>query len=377
MHTDPPVLTETLPTANGRRIGLITLNNEKSLNAQNTEMIGIIAPTLAAWAQDDGIALAVLRGAGEKAFCAGGDIRSAYHALTADDTFPNPAAQALFSAEYALCRQIHRYPKPVLVWANGIVMGGGMGLAAAASHRIVTDTTVMAMPEISIGLFPDAGGSWFLQRMPARSGLFCGLTGARLNAADALLSNLAECLLPSDYWPQLTDNLTQTDWQSCPQQNRAALSTLLNRISLRHDPSASQLLANFDDIRRIVCSGSLNEADRILRETEYRNPWLAQAADNYRCGCPATAALVWHLFHHVRNLSLDDIFRLELNTVMHCCRNGEFREGVRALLIDKDKNPRWRQTLSEITAADTAAHFDSPFPPGCHPFDHWTADTVR
>ncbi|MDE1712113.1 enoyl-CoA hydratase/isomerase family protein (plasmid) [Chromobacterium amazonense] len=134
----------------------------------------------------------MLRGAGERAFCAGGDVRSLRDKLISEPHYPNPHAVAFFTEEYTLDYRIHRYPKPLIVWGGGIVMGGGLGLMAGASHRVATPATRIAMPEITIGLYPDVGGSWFLQRMPAHLGLFLALTGAPLNAHDALIANLAD-----------------------------------------------------------------------------------------------------------------------------------------------------------------------------------------
>ncbi len=366
----PPVRTELLPTANGRQIGLITLNNEKSLNAQNTEMIRLIAPTLSRWAAHADVVMVVMRGAGEKAFCAGGDIRHLYHAICTDPIFPNPSALEFFRAEYGLCYQMHTYPKPILIWGSGIVMGGGLGLAAAASHRIVTETTLMAMPEISIGLFPDAGGSWFLQRMPAKAGLLFGLTGMRLNGRDAMLCNLADYALPADGWPLLLDALHQAPWQSI-HENHHILNATLKRL---HQPGRlpeSQLLPNLETIHDILNAGDIHAVDAVLRHSDFADPWLAQTAASYRNGCPVTAALTWRIFERVRNMSLAGALHMELIVAMHCCNNGDFREGVRALLIDKDKQPHWSRSLADTSAAYIDSHFINPFAAGEHPFDGW------
>jgi enoyl-CoA hydratase/carnithine racemase len=177
------VLFQELACANGKRIGVAQLNSEKTLNSLSLAMIRLLYPQLQQWAQDDNIVAVFLQGAGEKAFCAGGDVKQICLAVRAngiDDT----TAEELFAAEYRLDYFIHCFPKPMIVWATGIVMGGGIGLLCGASHRIVTETSRLAMPEISIGLYPDVGGSWFLGRL-GKVGLFLGMTAANINAQDA------------------------------------------------------------------------------------------------------------------------------------------------------------------------------------------------
>ncbi|MGO2444298.1 MAG: enoyl-CoA hydratase/isomerase family protein, partial [Psychrobacter sp.] len=176
-----PVLFSTESTDCGHLIGVMTLNTPKSLNALSVDMCKLLSQQLDAWASDARIVALVLKGAGDKAFCAGGDIRKLYDSMSTSAPLPNPYATEFFSHEYSLYRQMHFYAKPIILWGDGIIMGGGMGLMAACSHRLVTERTRFAMPEVTIGLFPDASGSWFLQNMPAKTGLFLGLTGAMCN----------------------------------------------------------------------------------------------------------------------------------------------------------------------------------------------------
>ena len=176
-----PVRLEERAAKGGMRVAVATLDAPKSLHALTLDMVRLLDGALQRWAFDPSIACVVLQSSTDKAFCAGGDVRSLRAAVLAEpQAMPNAVAQAFFSEEYRLDHRIHTYSKPLLVWGGGIVMGGGLGLMAGASHRVVTETTRIAMPEISIGLFPDVGGSWLLPRMPGRSGLFLGLTGARV-----------------------------------------------------------------------------------------------------------------------------------------------------------------------------------------------------
>ncbi len=367
------VLFDTLTAQNGKSIGVAVLADEKSLNALNAEMIEALSAQLTEWRHNPNIAAVLIRGSGEKAFCAGGNIRALYGNMLENSAFPNQYALNFFSREYALDYQIHTYPKPIIAWASGIVMGGGLGVAAAAAYTIVTETTRMAMPEINIGLFPDAGGSWFLPHMPARSGLFLGLTGAPINGNDALLGNLADFALPADAYNTLLFALQQTNWQENVQDNHALTAQTLQSCHNTGRLPESLLLKHAALIHRITHQGSLAATDDFLHKNAVHQTdnWLKQAFDNYINGCPATAALVWRIFESAPRQSLPEIFRMELIVALHCCQNGDFQEGVRALLVDKDKNPRWQKKLSEYTADDIDRYFVSPFAENEHPFAAW------
>ncbi|MDN5849582.1 MAG: enoyl-CoA hydratase/isomerase family protein, partial [Nitrococcus sp.] len=172
--SDQSVLFEERPAKNGRKLGFARLNAERSLNALSQAMIDALQARLSDWAQDPAIVCVVIEGSGAKAFCAGGDVIALYDSMRAHPGGPNPVAKRFFETEYRLDYQIHTYPKPVLCWGHGIVIGGGLGLMAGASHRVVTETSHIAMPEITIGLYPDIGATWFLNRMPGRVGSFLG-----------------------------------------------------------------------------------------------------------------------------------------------------------------------------------------------------------
>lgn len=353
------------------KIALITFDNEKSLNAQNTDMVITIKKQLTLWQKDDNIAIIVMRGAGEKAFCAGGDIRSLYHATGTPDNHHqkiNADIARFFENEYGLIYQLHTYPKPIVAWGTGIVMGGGLGLLAGSSHKIITDSTLMAMPEVSIGLFPDAGGSYFLNRMMGKVGLFLGLTGARFSGSDAYYLGLADYALPKENWDKLLSALQNTAWTTCPQQNHALTSQALNA---QHTPSLvqhSQILASLADIQTLMNAGDLLAVDKALQHYQGDSNFIKTALPAYQAGCPTTKALTWAIYHKVSTWSLKQILALELNTAIACCRFGDFREGVRALLIDKDKSPKWRYRLDNLPAEYIKQHFASPYQ-GAHPFD--------
>lgn len=348
----------------GMKLGVITLDAPKSLHALNLDMIRAIDGALLRWMDDASIACVVLQSSTDKAFCAGGDVRSLRTAVAEQPgVVPNPQALAFFAEEYRLDHRIHTYAKPLLVWGGGIVMGGGLGLMAGASHRVVTETTRIAMPEITIGLFPDVGGSWFLGRMPGRSGLFLGLTGAAMNAADALFTGLGDYFLQQEAREPVLDALAQASWQADPQANRQQLDRLLRGFAA---PASllpvSEVRANFDAIASLTQAPTLPEVAAAIAAYAGDSAWLQKAAHSLSKGAPSSAALVWAMRERTRHLSLAQVFQLELIVAVQCCAHPDFAEGVRALLIDKDGAPQWRPaSLGELGDSYLNEYFQAPW----------------
>lgn len=360
------VLFEELPAACGHRFGVATLNAPEALNALSLDMVRALTPALQRWSRDDTVAGVVLRGAGERAFCAGGDLRELYRSLRSGDAVPSPYARGFFAEEYELDYLIHTYAKPILCWGHGIVMGGGIGLMAGASHRVVTAQSRLAMPEISIGLYPDVGGSWILRRMPGRVGLFLALTGASLNAADALFCALADFALRAESWPEVLAAIREAHWSDSAPENRAALSSLLAQRALGELPE-SNVRRNFELISELVAGEDLEALAARLRSLKSEDPWLTTAVAAFAKGSPTSAALAFELWQRAPTLSLAEVFRLEYIVSLGCCAHSDFVEGVRALLIEKDKKPRWRPAvLAEVTRDHIEAHFQPRFD-GPHP----------
>ncbi len=391
---DASVLFSTEPTDCGHLIGVMTLNTPKSLNALSVEMCQLLAQQLEQWEGDEQVVALLLKGAGDKAFCAGGDIRKLYDSMSSDAPLPNPYATEFFGHEYRLYRQMHFYSKPLILWGDGIIMGGGMGLMAGCSHRLVTERTRFAMPEVTIGLFPDASGSWFLQRMPAKTGLFLGLTGAMCNGNDALLANLAEYAVASSDYDAVIQSLKQSDWQVAASSmdkcdNNSAHSIVSRALAAQPvaELPASKLATYWQPIEQLMNSGGLGDIDALLQsdealekiDTEFANDsWTQRAVDTYRHGCPVTAALTYALYYKVTDLSLEQVLYLEANVAVHCAANPDFKEGVRALLIDKDRNPQWSRSLADCLSSEGQAyiqqHFMSPYAKGEHPLGDWLGD---
>lgn len=350
-----PVLFSTFTTASGHLFGHAVLNNPAALNALTLPMIDLLDPQLKVWAKDASIAGVVLSAAGDKAFCAGGDVVSLHHASkrVGAGNVP-PEAEAFFEREYRLDYRIHTYPKPILCWAHGIVMGGGVGLMVGASHRVVSPNARIAMPEIHIGLFPDVGGTWFLQRMPKRTGLFLALTGAIVNAGDALFGELADSVIPHEQFSAVLAAMADTAWEGNLAADANRLSALLGEFQV--DAPAALLVQHAMEIEQVVGHNTLEEIDAGLqRLLEHNEPWLAKAAQAYAHGSPTSAALSLELMNRHTNADLADVLRLEYQAAVGCCTHNDFPEGVRALLVDKDKSPIWKPaSVNEVTAANIA-----------------------
>ena len=391
---DAPVLFDTELTDCGHLIGIMTLNMPKSLNALSVEMCQLLSKQLEQWQADDQVVALVLKGAGDKAFCAGGDIRKLYDSMSTSAPIPNPYATEFFGNEYNLYRQMHFYTKPLILWGDGIIMGGGMGLMAGCSHRLVTERTRFAMPEVTIGLFPDASGSWFLQRMPAKIGLFLGLTGAMCNGNDALLVNLAEYAVASSDYDAIIQRLKQSDWQVAAENtdkchNNSAHSIVSRALAAQPvtDLPDSKLATYWRPIQQLMNNGGLGDIDALLQsdkalaqlDTEFAgDSWTQRAVATYRHGCPTTAALTYALYHKVTDLSIEQVLYLETNVAVHCAANPDFKEGVRALLIDKDRSPQWSRSLADCLSVEGQAyiqqHFVNPYAEGEHPLESWLSD---
>jgi len=370
------VLFEELNCANGMRIGIATLNTPKTLNGLSLEMTRLLAKKIEVWANDPKLAVLVLKGAGDKAFCAGGDLHALHHSMVDNQgraAIENQHAGTFFAEEYALDYRLHTFPKPILVWGDGIVMGGGMGLMIGASHRVVTDTSRLAMPEISIGLFPDVGGTWMLNRLPGKTGLFLGLTGAQIGAADALFAGLADYHLTRNLWPTLLEQLLTKAWVNSAQQSRlqndALLDDLLAGVASTPTVAMGPLQQHLSLIQACCAGSDLNRiVTAVLALTEHADPWLQRAAKTLAAGSPGSARLTFTLLKRVKHLSLAEAYRVEWMAGLMCASHGDFQEGIRALLIDKDKQPKWNPArLSDATEAWVEKFFTLPFAVEQHP----------
>lgn len=339
---------ETHPTADGHHIGVLTLDSPGSLNALSLPMIQALQRELTRWEQDPAVVCVLLQGAGEKAFCAGGDIRSFYYRWQEESEQALFAyARDFFEQEYRLDHHIHRYTKPLVCVADGICMGGGIGLFAGADFRVVTEKSLFAMPEVTIGLYPDVGASWFLSRMPGRLGLWLGLTGARFNGADAIGLGLADHAIASSERAALLSRLAGLDWCGS-QAPREQIDLLLRGLQAEADKKlpAPVLLPHQAKIDALLVGrtlqGVLDSVFDASFDPDQGEGCLAQARETCRGGSPISRAILWRQYWQARRQSLAEVFADELALSVNCVLKGDFVEGVRALLIDKDKSPRWQ-----------------------------------
>jgi len=364
------VLYQELAAQNGKKIGVATLNSEKSLNALSLPMVESLLPQLQAWQADNSISMVLLQGAGDKAFCAGGDIRDLYKAMLDKPDEYAPYVEEFFTKEYTLDYLIHTFGKPVLVWGNGIVMGGGLGLMAGASHRVVTATSRIAMPEMAIGLYPDVGASWFLNRMPAGCGLFLGLTGASINAADAKFIGLADNFLLHERKDALLQKLLGINWGDTIALNHQKLSDVLRseEDQCRTQMPLSNIRPHQGDIEALAKHDSLQSVIAAVNSMQGEDKWLQKAKESLAYGSPITAHIVFELLKLGQSKILADSFRLELGLSVQCGKLGEFTEGVRALLMDKDLQPKWQyKTVDEVPQSVIDELFRSPWAANEHP----------
>jgi enoyl-CoA hydratase/carnithine racemase len=313
-------------------VASVTLNRPAALNALSLGMLQGLTQWLDAWERDPRVRMIVLRGAGDKAFCAGGDVRALHDSFKKSG--PDAGYVEFFVVEYALDYRIHTYPKTIVAVMDGIVMGGGMGIAQGAAVRIVGERTKMAMPETAIGLFPDVGGSYFLSRAPGKVGIYLGLAGPTLRAADALYAGLADLYVgPGAPAPGELAPL------------RAAID---------------QHFAH-DRVDAIVASLQAEKRPELVPFAEKTLAALATRS-------PTMLAVTLEQLQRGATLSLAECFRMELNLVHGCFEQGDFVEGIRALIVEKDNQPRWRPgRLAEVSRNAVDAFFKPRWPPAQHP----------
>jgi len=349
-------------------VGLITLNRAKALNALSLEMVRGITHVLSACQHDPRVQAVAMRGMGKEsafgAFCAGGDIRFFHQAALAGD----PRLEDFFTEEYRLNHLIHHYPKPCIVFMDGIVMGGGMGLAQGAKLRIATERTKMAMPETMIGLFPDVGGGYFLSRCQGALGEYLGLTGQMLNGAEAVFAGLADALCDSSQLNAL--------WSQLPLLNWAQADALKNFTSPFAQATQTAQGATpvwwSSDVNHAFEAADLQSITKLLQATGH-----TQALEALHKRSPLMLAVTLEQIRKARHMNLSDELRMERDMVRHSFHpqhlnrtpsQSDTVEGIRALAVDKDHAPRWSPAhIDEVTSEMVMPFFTSPWPAAAHP----------
>ena len=336
-------------------VGTVLLNRPQALNAFTLGMYRRFDPMLREFARDPAVRAVLVEGAGERAFCAGGDVRAVYEAgrgISGERDF----TAVFFAEEYRILRRIHHYPKPYVAIIDGITMGGGAGVSVNGAFRVATGRTMFAMPETGIGLFPDVGATRFLNLCPGRIGRYLGLTGARIGAADALYCGLATHFVPSERVAELKAALFAIAWR--PGEERAQVAAMLARFAA--DPGPPPLAQRRPVIDRCFAGDSIEAILAALRDERAEIEWAAETSATLLSKSPISLRITLRQLVLGQGFDLEQALTLEYRLTQHVMAAHDFYEGVRAALIDKDQKPRWRpSSLAEIDAAAVEAYFAS------------------
>jgi enoyl-CoA hydratase/carnithine racemase len=356
-----PVLFEVWETGQAAaKIGVASLNRPKQLNAITLPICELLLKQLRQWASDTSIVAVILKGNGPKGFSAGGDVAEVIRQVRAGADQRFVYGDLFFTVEYELDLLIHQFPKPFISYSHGVCMGGGVGLVAGASHRIVSDASKIAMPEIHIGLFPDVGGGYFLNRVPGGGGALMALTGMIINEADALFANLADFFVPQEEQESLWQKIRLINWTNSAADNSALLTDALLSLHRKYHLGLplSNLRQYFDAIRFIAMQSSVTKVRDALITAAGEDPFFEPMANNLKNGSPTAAYVTWAYLRKSRSMSIAQVLALDLTMAKQFQRHHDFPEGVRALLIDKDRNPVWSpNNFGDVPAALTAKHF--------------------
>ena len=355
-------MTEVIAQIEGR-IGTITLNRPKALNALSLDMVRALTRALLDWQANPQVMAVAVRGTGKEgpfgAFCAGGDIRFFHQAAHAGDA----SLGDFFTEEYRLNHLIHTYSKPYIAFMDGIVMGGGMGISQGASVRVVTERTKMAMPETNIGLFPDVGGGYFLSRCPGRVGEYLGLTGQMLSGAQAVAAKLADIALPSGMLEPIWHTLISSPFENAESVERWLLA---QAGALAPEKLSPQL--QIDEV-----FGLPSITDMLHKLESATDEWSQKTAHALRHRSPLMLHVVLEQIRRARQMSLADDLRMERDMVHHCFHlrsvaDSDTVEGIRALAVDKDHTPNWKPArVEDVDLSEAARFFVSPWPSEHHP----------
>ncbi|MDH3738679.1 MAG: enoyl-CoA hydratase/isomerase family protein [Alphaproteobacteria bacterium] len=325
-------------------LGIITLNKPQALNALSLTMVEAMEPQLHVWAGDDAVAAVLIQGAGDRAFCAGGDIRDLYDKRGTD------YGPTYYSAEYTQNVTIFNYPKPYIALMDGVVMGGGVGVSIHGSHRVVTERTLFAMPETGIGLFPDIGASWFLPRCPGETGMFLGLTGYRMRAADCLYAGIGDVYIPSENIDAVIDALAHTPPDS------AVISAVLAQFSV--DPGPNKIAALQPEINRCFSATSVEAI--LARLAAEGSAWANETAETIATKSPTSLKVSFRQLRTGPTLErFEDAMTMEYRIADHFFRGHDLFEGIRAVVIDKDGAPNWNPPdLAGVNENDVDEYFE-------------------
>ena len=328
--------------------GIIRLNRPKAINAVTLEMFHDVDKALDVFEADPNIAVIVLEGAGERGLCAGGDIR----ALWESSKVKGDLGKILWRDEYILNARIKKFPKPYVAFMDGIVMGGGVGLSAHSSHRVVTEKTKLAMPEVGLGFFPDVGGTWLLSHSPGEIGTYFGLTGQTMNGPDAINARFADAVVPSSKLPALREALTKVQ----PGTTSADVKKLIDGFSTGE--TAGPVVAQQAKIDALFAHDRMEDIVAALQRdgSDFAQATLKTLGEKSPRGMVVTLKL---LRLARKSNSLEECLVREYRAALEVFASDDFREGVRAAVIDKDRNPKWSPPrIEDVTPEMVAPYFE-------------------
>ncbi len=361
--SSPPLHLEALQTTGGYAIARVTLDNPEALNALTQALLDTLTDQLLQWRNDPRVVCVVIQGAGDRAFCAGGDIVSLYRWMRETPGQPHREAEHFLASEYRLHYAVHTFGKPVLGWGHGVAMGSGLGILVGASHKVITATTRCAMPEVGIGLFPDAGATWFLPRMPHQLGLYLGLTGTICNAGDALYVGLGDYAIDATAKDEVFDELLRQAWHGEAAHDHGVLTSLLQSMASTHQAEMPEapLQVRASRIEQLMLHDDVEPIIAAVRAEAETDAWFERGAKALAHASPIWLSVFFEQYRRGKHLPLKAAFQLEAILAIHGVRHPDFAEGIRARLIDKDHAPRWSPAqLDEVSDERVAACFALP-----------------
>lgn len=345
-------MTEIYSEINDNGVATLKLNNPRALNSINLNMVQLIHKELKRWETDDRVQLIIMEGEGERAFCAGGDIKSLYKANIDEEV--KAGAIQFFKEEYELDAYIYEYPKPIIVDLSGIVMGGGVGLSYHANYRIVSEKTMWAMPEMNLGFFPDVGAGYFLNKAPGHYGRYLALTGETINGKDAKYINAADYLIPSEEVKDVLKTIKETKWNKNNLKDK--LATIL--VNKNDGELIEGKISKYEkDINKHF---SFNTVEEIIQSLESDNTDFASETRKTILGkSPVSLKVALEQAIRCENMSLQEALKQDEIIALNFLNHADFYEGIRSVLIDKDRMPNYKyKALSDVNTDLVKSFFE-------------------
>ena len=358
------------PKEDGSFLAEVQLNRPQALNSLDLEMILAIKDQLNVWKDNPRLSAVFLHGQGDKAFCAGGDVKGLYSSILnarKEDKDPAQAVQPFFENEYRLDYLIHTYPHPILIWGHGFIMGGGVGLFIGGSHRVMTETSSLSMPEVSIGLFPDVGTSYMLSRLPKKMGWYLAFTGCKLNAQEAQSLDIANFYFENAQKDQVFQAL-----MSSPFKGPEEMSSILKNLQKEHPTSSSWLDTHKEHIAVLFKSTHLKDIYKEFSNSplEEDKRW-EKNRQTFLKGSPTSAGIICEHLKRAESCELKNVFQTDFLLATSCAREKDFAEGVRALLVEKTGAPTWSpSSIEDIEDSQIQKYFNLSSSWPSHPLEN-------